>query len=113
MESIFVLDGSSYNWIDFTPNFKQFGITGNFIITVLDDEDTTITAGSIVTVSVRLVRKSMEELLGNESALLNDDGTEQKPAVEDEPREPPPEEEVQEEQQEVRKQLLDKNSSRG
>ena len=50
----------------------------NFLIAVLDDEDTTITAGSIVTVSVRLVRKSMEELLGNESALQNSDGTENK-----------------------------------
>ena len=44
---------------------------------MLDDEDTTITAGSIVTVSVRLVRKSMEDLLGNESTLQND-GTEHK-----------------------------------
>ena len=68
---------------------------------MLDDEDTTITAGSIVTVSVRLVRKSMEELLGNESALLlNEDYTVEKIVVEDEPLEPLVEEQP-EEQQEV------------
>ena len=80
---------------------------------MLDDEDTTITAGSIVTVSVRLVRKSMEELLGDESALLIEDYTvtELKPAVEDEPLEPLVEDQP-EEQQEVRIQLRNNDNLR-
>ncbi len=53
------------------------------VVLVLDDEDTTITAGSIVTVSVRLVRSSMEDLLGNEASLLNDDASGQKDVDDD------------------------------
>ena len=67
---------------------------------MLDDEDTTITAGSIVTVSVRLVRKSMEDLLGNESALQND-GTEQKLVDDDGPYQ-----DEDQEDQEVRKRRM-------
>ncbi len=43
------------------------------LFTVLDDEDTSVTAGSIVTVSVRLVRGSMEDLLGQE--VLQEDSS--------------------------------------
>ena len=42
---------------------------------MLDDEDTSVTAGSIVTVSVRLVRGSMEDLLGQE--VLQEDSSKQ------------------------------------
>ena len=51
------------------------------MLTVLDDEDKTITAGSIVTVTVKLTRETMEVLLEEEEGQV--EGAVEEVAVEE------------------------------
>ena len=51
---------------------------------VLDDDDKTVTAGSIVTVTVKLKRQNMEVLFENETELQEEDMEEEKEEAEEE-----------------------------